>query len=210
LRTSTATFNTFTCFRFFTHSDLSNNQIKKVAADAFHGLKSLESLYASFFLFWYLLNNILFHLTTTINKNIFDCRVLYGNKITELPAGLFQGLTNLQLLWVNKNRKSDKFNEYCLKLKWIIARKSVLLKLINWSRYSFLLHDARSTLKRQKLIIHIRTTEENVFIHGFTYCSRFPVKHATRQLLEIMAKLIVSGYWMPMRYHAYEQTCSKT
>ena len=35
---------------FFARSDLSNNQIKKVAADAFHGLKSLESLYVSFFL----------------------------------------------------------------------------------------------------------------------------------------------------------------
>lgn len=31
----------------------------------------------------------------------FSCyRVLYGNKITELPSGVFHGLTNLQLLWV--------------------------------------------------------------------------------------------------------------
>lgn len=73
LRMSTAMFNIFICFRFFAHSDLSNNQIKKVAADAFHGLKSLESLYVSFSLYWYILNNtfysilnnILFYLTTT-------------------------------------------------------------------------------------------------------------------------------------------------
>lgn len=39
------------------------------------------------------------------------------------------------------------------------------------------MHDARSTSRRRELIIHIRTTEENVFIHSFTYCSRFPVKH---------------------------------
>jgi hypothetical protein len=29
------------------------------------------------------------------------CRVLYGNKIKDLPAGIFHGLSSLQLLWVS-------------------------------------------------------------------------------------------------------------
>uniref|UniRef100_A0A4W5NH50 Slit homolog 3 (Drosophila) n=1 Tax=Hucho hucho TaxID=62062 RepID=A0A4W5NH50_9TELE len=49
-------------------SDLSKNQISDIAADAFTGLRSLTSL------------------------------VLYGNKITEIPKGLFDGLVSLQLL----------------------------------------------------------------------------------------------------------------
>uniref|UniRef100_A0A4W5N3L5 Variable lymphocyte receptor B cassette n=1 Tax=Hucho hucho TaxID=62062 RepID=A0A4W5N3L5_9TELE len=48
--------------------DLSNNQISEIAPDAFQGLRSLNSL------------------------------VLYGNKITELPKGVFDGLHALQLL----------------------------------------------------------------------------------------------------------------
>uniref|UniRef100_A0A3B4YZ18 Slit guidance ligand 1 n=1 Tax=Seriola lalandi dorsalis TaxID=1841481 RepID=A0A3B4YZ18_SERLL len=48
--------------------DLSNNQISEIAPDAFHGLRALNSL------------------------------VLYGNKITELPSGVFDGLASLELL----------------------------------------------------------------------------------------------------------------
>jgi hypothetical protein len=33
-------------------------------------------------------------------------RILYGNRITELPAGMFHGLTSLQLLLLNANRIS--------------------------------------------------------------------------------------------------------
>ncbi|GAA6079494.1 slit homolog 1 protein-like, partial, partial [Tachysurus ichikawai] len=48
--------------------DLSKNQISDIADDAFSGLRSLTSL------------------------------VLYGNKIAEIPKGLFDGLVSLQLL----------------------------------------------------------------------------------------------------------------
>ena len=33
-------------------------------------------------------------------------RILYGNRIGELPAGIFQGLSSLQLLLLNANRIS--------------------------------------------------------------------------------------------------------
>uniref|UniRef100_A0A182MDH5 Protein slit n=1 Tax=Anopheles culicifacies TaxID=139723 RepID=A0A182MDH5_9DIPT len=56
--------------------DLSNNNISRVAYDAFSGLKSLTSL------------------------------VLYGNKIKDLPASVFKGLTSLQLLLLNANEIS--------------------------------------------------------------------------------------------------------
>uniref|UniRef100_A0A8W7PTQ5 Protein slit n=1 Tax=Anopheles coluzzii TaxID=1518534 RepID=A0A8W7PTQ5_ANOCL len=55
---------------------LSNNNISRVAYDAFSGLKSLTSL------------------------------VLYGNKIKDLPASVFKGLTSLQLLLLNANEIS--------------------------------------------------------------------------------------------------------
>uniref|UniRef100_A0A8C0JYV3 Slit homolog 1 protein n=1 Tax=Canis lupus dingo TaxID=286419 RepID=A0A8C0JYV3_CANLU len=54
--------------------DLSNNQIAEIAPDAFQGLRSLNSL------------------------------VLYGNKITDLPRGVFGGLYTLQLLLLNANK----------------------------------------------------------------------------------------------------------
>ncbi|KAB0405822.1 hypothetical protein E2I00_013743, partial [Balaenoptera physalus] len=54
--------------------DLSNNQISEIAPDAFQGLRSLNSL------------------------------VLYGNKITDLPRGVFGGLFTLQLLLLNANK----------------------------------------------------------------------------------------------------------
>ncbi|KAL1461410.1 hypothetical protein WDU94_013311 [Cyamophila willieti] len=59
-----------------TELDLSKNQISKVAVDAFQGLKSLTSL------------------------------VLYGNKIKDLPGGVFHGLSSLQLLLLNANEIS--------------------------------------------------------------------------------------------------------
>ncbi|KTG34062.1 hypothetical protein cypCar_00009827, partial [Cyprinus carpio] len=53
------------------YRDLSKNQISEIAEDAFSGLRSLTSL------------------------------VLYGNKIAEIPKGLFDGLVSLQLLHGN-------------------------------------------------------------------------------------------------------------
>uniref|UniRef100_A0A669D712 Slit homolog 1b (Drosophila) n=1 Tax=Oreochromis niloticus TaxID=8128 RepID=A0A669D712_ORENI len=35
---------------------------------------------------------------------LFVCRVLYGNKITELPSGVFDGLASLELLLLNANK----------------------------------------------------------------------------------------------------------
>ncbi|RWS30898.1 Slit-like protein [Leptotrombidium deliense] len=63
--------------RYFSFtSDLSNNKIGKIAADAFYGLRSLTSL------------------------------VLYGNMISDLPEGVFKGLVSLQLLLLNANNIS--------------------------------------------------------------------------------------------------------
>uniref|UniRef100_A0A8C3QVE5 Slit homolog 1 protein n=1 Tax=Cyanoderma ruficeps TaxID=181631 RepID=A0A8C3QVE5_9PASS len=65
--------------------DLSNNQISEIAPDAFQGLRSLNSL------------------------------VLYGNKITDLPKGVFGGLFALQLLLLNANKinciRADAFQD---------------------------------------------------------------------------------------------------
>lgn len=65
--------------------DLSNNEIRSIASDAFRNLKSLTSL------------------------------VLYGNKITHLPSRLFDGLTSLQLLLINANKikciEKDTFHD---------------------------------------------------------------------------------------------------
>ncbi|XP_055372286.1 protein slit-like isoform X2 [Condylostylus longicornis] len=66
----------FANFRRLRRIDLSNNNISKIAYDAFTGLS---------------------HLTTL---------VLYGNRIKDLPAGLFRGLTALELLLLNANEIS--------------------------------------------------------------------------------------------------------
>ncbi|CAG7785709.1 unnamed protein product [Allacma fusca] len=64
----------FSSYKRLRRLDLSNNQIQKIAVDAFRNLKSLTSL------------------------------VLYGNRISVLPPGIFHGLTSLQLLLLNANR----------------------------------------------------------------------------------------------------------
>jgi hypothetical protein len=75
----------FANYRRLRRIDLSNNNISKIAHDAFSGLKTLNSL------------------------------VLYGNKIKELPAGVFKGLTSLQLLLLNANEisciRKDSFRD---------------------------------------------------------------------------------------------------
>ncbi|XP_039440093.1 protein slit isoform X3 [Culex pipiens pallens] len=75
----------FAAHRRLKRIDLSNNNISRVAYDAFSGLKSLTSL------------------------------VLYGNKIKDLPASVFKGLTSLQLLLLNANEitcvRKDAFKD---------------------------------------------------------------------------------------------------
>lgn len=39
-------------------------------------------------------------ITASLTLFLSVCRVLYGNKIAEIPKGLFDGLVSLQLLWV--------------------------------------------------------------------------------------------------------------
>uniref|UniRef100_A0A8C7ZC76 Slit homolog 3 (Drosophila) n=1 Tax=Oryzias sinensis TaxID=183150 RepID=A0A8C7ZC76_9TELE len=61
---------------------LEQNLIKSIPAGAFSPYKKLKRICA---------------------VSVF-CRVLYGNKITELPKGLFDGLVSLQLLLLNANK----------------------------------------------------------------------------------------------------------
>uniref|UniRef100_A0A8C3DXD9 Slit homolog 2 protein n=1 Tax=Corvus moneduloides TaxID=1196302 RepID=A0A8C3DXD9_CORMO len=65
----------FSPYKKLRRIDLSNNQISEAAPDAFRAY--VHSIH---------------------------CRVLYGNKITELPKGLFEGLFSLQLLLLNANK----------------------------------------------------------------------------------------------------------
>lgn len=47
-------------------------------------------------------------LSSIVQKNHFSLfSVLYGNKITHLPSRLFEGLTSLQLLWVDLTRAAE-------------------------------------------------------------------------------------------------------
>lgn len=64
-------------------------------------------------------------LTVVINVAFVFCRVLYGNKITEISKGLFEGLFSLQLLWVETHRRAQ--NQSHLHLI-DIQRKSAYLK----------------------------------------------------------------------------------
>lgn len=87
----------FSNHRHLRRIDLSNNNISKVAHDAFSGLKSLTSLWV-FLLFFFPDFFILII--------FFSLSVLYGNKIKDLPAGVFKGLASLQLLLLNANEIS--------------------------------------------------------------------------------------------------------
>uniref|UniRef100_A0A8C3NJU6 Slit homolog 2 protein n=1 Tax=Geospiza parvula TaxID=87175 RepID=A0A8C3NJU6_GEOPR len=63
---------------------LEQNSIKVIPPGAFSPYKKLRRIKFVCFISWY--------------------RVLYGNKITELPKGLFEGLFSLQLLLLNANK----------------------------------------------------------------------------------------------------------
>uniref|UniRef100_A0A1B0GPI8 Uncharacterized protein n=1 Tax=Phlebotomus papatasi TaxID=29031 RepID=A0A1B0GPI8_PHLPP len=90
----------FANYRRLRRIDVSNNNISRVAHDAFSGLKALASL--QFFVAFPLLFSFL-------------GRILYGNKIKDLPSGVFKGLTSLQLLLLNANEinciRKDTFRD---------------------------------------------------------------------------------------------------
>ncbi|CAG09351.1 unnamed protein product, partial [Tetraodon nigroviridis] len=75
----------FSPYKKLRRIDLSNNQISEIAPDAFQGLRSLNSLSHA-----------------CLCCDFLVC--VYGNKITDLPKGVFDGLYALQLLLLNANK----------------------------------------------------------------------------------------------------------
>uniref|UniRef100_A0A673LCT1 Slit homolog 1 protein n=1 Tax=Sinocyclocheilus rhinocerous TaxID=307959 RepID=A0A673LCT1_9TELE len=76
---------------------LEQNSIKSIPPGAFSPYKKLRRMYVSVRMSWMCVCGLL--LTVSL---VF--RVLYGNKITDLPTGVFDGLYTLQLLLLNANK----------------------------------------------------------------------------------------------------------